>query len=185
MKVGIGLSGKAGSGKTTIAKEFIKVMLTQSGLTVGRISFADKLKGVCSELFPQLLVGPKESHRWVYKKLGLAMRSIDRDVWVRCALRQSAQYEVAVIDDLRFQNEAEMLREQGFVLVRIQRDQELRKSYGYRIHDLHVSEQAIDDYNFDYCLKNDGPYPFTEAAKELYLNVFLRALADHHPSESL
>ena len=54
-----------------------------------------------------------------------------------------------VIDDLRFPNEYEMLKDIGACLVKITRP-------GYTKQHDHPSDGALDDYHFDIELVNDG-----------------------------
>ena len=171
MKVGIGLSGKAGSGKSTVAKEILRLLPKEYSAV--RLSFAEKLKAICDEIFPHLLVGDKEDHRWVYKDTGLAMRSVDMDCWVKYVLRQINKWDIVLVDDVRFQNEAELLRANGFIIVRVERDKHLREQMGYDTRDTHISEVALDDYNFDYWFRNNGEYPFTSVAEVLVRRIML------------
>lgn len=124
-------------------------------------------------------MGGKEQYRWVYKDVGLAMRSVDKDVWVRYVLRQIDKHDIVIVDDLRFQNEAELLRENGFFLIRIERDKKLREAHGYNTRDSHISETALDGFKFDLTLSNNGEYPFTAAAKWVYY-VVVKPLLDRN-----
>lgn len=159
----IGLSGKAGCGKSTIADSLIK----HYGFK--RYSFAAKLKEICNEMFPSILALPKAEHRWLLQKVGTEwFRSVDSEVWVKYLIRHVSGENI-IVDDVRFKNEADALREAGFLIVRVERDKELRGAWGYNVEDSHTSETDLDDYAFDYVLWNDGAYPFSEAAERLYV----------------
>lgn len=159
----IGLSGKAGCGKSTISDYLIQ----QYGFK--RYSFAAKLKEICNEMFPSILALPKAEHRWLLQKVGTEwFRSVDSDVWVNYLIRNVGGENV-LVDDVRFKNEADALRAAGFLIVRVERDEKLRGAWGYNVADTHASETALDDYEFDYVLWNDGPYPFVDAAERLYV----------------
>lgn len=55
------------------------------------------------------------------------------------------------VADMRFINEADMLREAGFVLVRIDRpDRPIDRDPN------HISETELDNYKFDYVVENNG-----------------------------
>lgn len=159
----IGLSGRAGCGKSTIADYLIQ----HYGFR--RYAFATKLKEICNEMFPEILALPKVKHRWLLQKVGTDwFRSVDSDVWVKYLIR-NVSGENIIVDDMRFKNEADALREAGFLVVRVERDAELRGAWGYNVEDVHISETALDNYDFDYTLFNDGPYPFVDAAEKLYV----------------
>jgi len=161
MTIKIGLSGHAGSGKSTIAQQLVE----HYGFK--RYSFATKLKEICKDLFPEILALPKAEHRWLLQTVGTEMfRSIDDKVWVKYLLRQMEGGKV-VVDDVRFKNEAEALREAGFKTILVDRDAELRRGWGYNVNDSHQSEKEIDEIEFDYVLLNDGDYPFTDAVFRL------------------
>ena len=92
-------------------------------------------------------------------------RVLGADVWVNAVMRE---YDLAmnsyslnpadeprlVITDVRFENEAEAIRQRGGLVIRIERPGVLprRTSSGA----WHVSETALDDYEFDSVILNDG-----------------------------
>jgi len=159
----LGLSGKQGVGKSTIADHLIK----HYGFK--RYSFAAKLKAICTEMFPDKMMQPKAEYRKLLQMVGTEwFRSVDSEVWVKYLIRHVSGENV-IVDDVRFKNEADALREAGFLVVRVERDEELRGAWGYNVEDSHSSETALDDYAFDYVLFNDGAYPFSEAAERLYV----------------
>jgi len=110
----IALTGKMGSGKSTAAK-----FLEEYGFR--RFSFAAKLKEIAKELF-----GVEGKDRLLLQMLGESLRKIDIDVWARYLIQQIEVYCAVgmgkcrvVVDDLRYLNEARILRAHGFVLVRL------------------------------------------------------------------
>lgn len=82
--------------------------------------------------------------------------------WMRMALKQT-KYPV-VADDVRFLNEAEMVRELGGVIIRINRP-------GTDNGDKHPSEQEMEEIAVDYTIENDGT-PGDLAEKLKGLNLF-------------
>lgn len=132
-----------------------------------RVAFADPLKQALSAMFgfdeKQLqgsdddknLVDPHWgfSPRHALQTLGEGARQLfGDDVWLRSAERRivSSKKKNVVITDLRYPNEAEMIRKHGGILVRID-----RPSLG-PIVDQHHSENALKNYNFDRIVVNDG-----------------------------
>lgn len=57
-----------------------------------------------------------------------------------------------VISDVRFKNEADMIRHSGGVLIKI-KDRKIKEKYME-----HISEHELDDYLFDFEISNDGSF---------------------------
>ena len=110
----IGLVGKAGVGKTTIAN----ILVEKYGFV--RLSFAAKLKEVAAEILGRPI--DKTRDRLFLQTIGAAVRMFDTSAWIRHVwreLRKLPRDANVVIDDVRYLNEAEFLRDHGFVLVRL------------------------------------------------------------------
>lgn len=159
----IGLSGYAQTGKDTAAG-----FMAPRG--VERLAFADPLKAVALDLNPFVyntserivrlgtIVGP---HGWEYAKrvpevrqylqrLGVAVREhVDPDAWVRATMRRVEPGRDFAITDVRFPNEAQAVRDAGGAVVRVVRP-------GVEAVNAHISETALDGWDFDYTLLNDG-----------------------------
>jgi len=164
LPVKLAFSAKAGSGKSVISERLIK----SYGFI--QLSFADKLKDVCRELFPELMNKHKNDYRWVLQKFGASCREIDQFVWIKPVLQQlDNEYKNVpriVVSDLRYLNEYLVLKSRGFKLVRIERPRETRKKYGYNVDDMHGSETELDyihNDGWDLVVDNRFEYPFTEA----------------------
>jgi len=166
-KIWIALSGKAGCGKSTIADALVE----HYGFE--RHSFAKRLKEICEELFPELTKQDKNSYRWALQKFGDDTRKIKTDVWIDIVLNDIEQAqprykERVVIDDVRYLNEFLKLQRNGFKLIRIERNDELRAKFGYNVKDRHPSECQLDDLKvswWDLVVHNDFKYPFVEAVE--------------------
>lgn len=94
--------------------------------------------------------------RQLLQKFGTEVgRSISPNLWVDCLM---SNYKTCLIEgltknwivtDVRFKNEAEAIRENGGILIR------LNRNTGF--NDQHSSETALDDYeNFDLIIDNNG-----------------------------
>ncbi len=110
----IGLIGLAGSGKDTAADALEK--------THYRYAFAGRLKSI-ARLFGW--DGQKDERgRALLQELGMAGRKYDQDIWVN-GIKRLLGPEVLksklVFTDVRFQNEADYVREHGGIVVRIVR----------------------------------------------------------------
>ena len=141
----VGITGRAGSGKSTAAQ-----VLIDAGWV--RIKFADPLKdmlraiglddrhieGHLKEVPCDLLVG--QTPRWAMQTLGTAWgrQCIAQDFWVRLARRRIALAMAAglnvVVDDVRFENEAQVIRELGGMVLGLSRGDGAG---------LHVSEAGV------------------------------------------
>lgn len=156
----IGLSGYAGSGKDEVAK-----VLVANGWT--RLAFADAIRDAVMLLNPILESGHRVSHivetlGWdVAKNYSSELRralqvmgtDIGRelmgpDVWVNKVMAK-AVYGNFVITDVRFENEAQAIKEQGGEIWRVNRP-------GKNPVNGHISEVAMDNYEFDLVINNDS-----------------------------
>lgn len=157
----IGLSGHKRSGKNA-AYILAKLLLDpdETGRVV-RLGFADPLKKMARDEFGW--DGRKdENGRKLLQDLGVAMRSVNEDYWVRkMAARLNeligsrmfpAKKEpplAILVTDCRFDNEIEMIKRLGGVVWRLERP-------GLPKTDTHVSETALDDYQFDHLIVADN-----------------------------
>lgn len=169
----IAFTGPIGCGKTTAAKA-----LTHRGWA--RIRFAETLKamgrsfglsdaqldGDEKEVPSELLCGktPRQFMQWLGTDFGRKM--IGDDVWIRAWARhveQTPAYIPVVVDDVRFENEANAVRALGGIVVRV-----LREGCG---SDAHASEQF--DWKPDRFILNAQMETFTTDA-EIMGNVLRR-----------
>lgn len=159
----IGVCGAMQAGKdSTVAT------LVQHGFT--RVSFADPLKELALHVNPWIrrpkstggfvrLAHLVDSVGWDVAKqsfpevrkflqdLGLGARThIDDSVWVQAALRNRARN--IAFSDCRFPNEWAAVKAGNGVMIRVERP-------GYE-GDGHISERALDEFEADFTLVNDG-----------------------------
>ena len=113
MKV-IAISGKAESGKDTIAKE-IKYLLEEQNYKVMIIHFADVLKFVCRQYFDW--DGQKDDYgRSLLQQVGTEMREKNNpNMWVNITKELirgiGAEFDWVLVPDTRFKEEINMLNE--------------------------------------------------------------------------
>jgi len=140
----IAFSGKMQVGKTTSAT----YLVLKYGFI--KLAFADKLKEIARDLFPeQFETGEKP--RKLLQDLGIKMREIDEDVWVKYLLRiiKNLPKEFNItIDDLRFLNEYKALKNEGFFVVRIIRNVPPSP------YSNHQSEIEVDKMPYDWIIYN-------------------------------
>jgi hypothetical protein len=155
----IGLSGRIGSGKDTAA-EIIKDLTGDYELKrfSGKLKvIAQLLTGIDSEELNRQEV--KQRHlgaewnmtvRELLQKLGTdAVRNgLHEDAWVLALFSDYTRSQNWVITDCRFPNEYKAIKDHGGIVVRLER--------GERQQDVHPSESALDAFEFDYWIDNNG-----------------------------
>lgn len=151
------------SGKSTVAQE-----LEQRGYVI--VPFAETLKLMLIPMLESLGYDREGANYLVHKAkqvvvgdAGVSVRHmlqtlgteygrqcIHPDIWVRCWKGRAQQYSAVVADDVRFPNEAAMIKLLGGEMWRIDRP-DVPREHG------HASEGSLDDYNgFDRFIANDG-----------------------------
>lgn len=115
----VGICGKMGSGKDTIADYLVGKFLGK------KIAFAERLKELAKELFN---VEKKDKRgRRILQQLGAAMRSIDEDVWINSLMYNYNPEEFTVISDIRYLNEARAIINKGGIVIHIEVPDYIRK----------------------------------------------------------
>lgn len=154
MKI-IGLSGRKQSGKDSL---FGLLKESLPDLKVERVAFADALKQevahACGVTVEQI---EREKSRWrgLLQHWGTEFRRHDNEsYWIdrardKIEAMRGCGADVAVITDVRFENEASMVRDMGGLLVRIVRNQPSQS-------DSHPSETAMDNQPYDITIDNTG-----------------------------
>ena len=108
----VALCGKMASGKTTIADS----LPTQTEFS--KYSLGGKVKEVAYEVFG---MDPEFKNRHLLQQIGMKMREIEPDVWIEAVMLQVARDEAvnAVVDDVRFVNEAKKFKDNGWTLIKL------------------------------------------------------------------
>ena len=179
----IGLTGYAQSGKDTVAN----ILVDRYGFT--RIAFADKIRELLYEANPMYdsIVGEplfvkakvdrdgweeakKSPHiRRLLQTTGVAARKLfGEDFWVKQALKDISPDGNYVIADVRFENEADMIKALYGQVWRVRRQ-------NVEPVNQHVSEVALDDYKFDQILKNEGSLDELKELVRKRVNLSLNA----------
>ncbi len=150
MKV-IGVSGKAYSGKDTIA-EMVAELMRGPDQKVVRVGFADALKEECRALGWD---GKKDdAGRALLQRVGVERRAQQSDYWIRKAFEKMTDPETLyIVPDVRFQNEADAIRAAGGQVWRVTRfDSFTGEPFDNGLSaeaKAHVSETDLDHYDFD------------------------------------
>lgn len=172
----IGLSGKLGSGKNYIAEKVIAPYFTDK-YNILIIGFGDQVK---NELYARDL---ELTYDVLYDRKTFTSRKklqeyatehgrdkYNKDMWIRgldlqiqTFCNRSPKECLIIICDVRFQNEAKYIKEHNGKLFRIfspfrteQRYwQESSNENEFNKISIHQSEIDLDNYAFDYIIKND------------------------------
>jgi adenylate kinase family enzyme len=156
----IAFMGNMQAGKSTCA-DYLETIY---GLST--VSFADRLKLNLIDIGmdPDHAFGKKtDLSRSLMQIYGEYMRSIDKEHWVKYVLSSIAEGEEYcaegfVIDDLRFVNEADALREEGFVIVKVVKYEDTLMCTTFNTQ--HVSENEWRDIEYDYSISaHEGDLP--------------------------
>lgn len=158
----VGLTGPKRVGKSTVAKIF------ENKYQCARLNFKDELlkelKANFKELLQELTLvhdGPLDDFDWLFEhkpplvrallqNYGTDVRRKDREnYWVeKWSLNYANNYypKNVVVDDVRFLNEAEMIKQYGGVIIRLERDD-------IDTTDKHKSETEMRSIQPDYIIK--------------------------------
>jgi len=158
----IGLTGYAQSGKDT----FASILVEKYGYS--RIAFADKIRDFLYGINPMVACSPtgylqdlvnlvgwdkakqEPQVRRLLQDLGISARDlISEDIWVNAALSSVSKDQRVVVTDVRFENEAAMIKSMGGQLWRVKRS-------GVGPVNDHVSESEMDGYKVDQIFVNNG-----------------------------
>jgi len=162
----IGLTGKARSGKDTCGREL------QLMTDITPYAMAQPIKEACAVIFnwdhrhlhgelkevidPVYDVTPREAMQKLGTEYGRGM--INTNLWELRAVAEieakQAKGEAMVITDLRFDNEAQMVRSMGGIVIEVVRDNpdNIQGVKG------HASEQGISTNLIDFTLENNGTF---------------------------
>lgn len=152
----IALTGKMRSGKDTVAERIIfRYGLKEFKLSSGISDTIDLLFGR----------NPDNKNRLQYQFIGQTMRQLDQEVWLKYTMKkiQSAGSSQIIISDLRQENEEEFLRKRGFIIIKVESEDSLRKQRIVDSGDIfneeefyHETETSVDNIKEDYIITNNG-----------------------------
>lgn len=150
----IALSGKSGSGKTTVAS-----YLEQSH-GYARVGTGDLCRAVCRELFGN-------ESKMTMNAATDALRTVQPDVWLAAALRHAPRGRPLIVDSMRFREDYLLLRSRGYELWRVDVRSDVRwarlhqrgqESRGER-DDGAAAETELDAAAFDQLIVNERGLP--------------------------
>jgi energy-coupling factor transporter ATP-binding protein EcfA2 len=164
----IGICGKAGHGKTTLGNMLAGHLRPKHDVSI--VPFAEPLKNIVTNVLgvdaaalkdPLLKEVPVEpwgmSPRRLLQIIGTDMfrKHLCSDVWIKVAgervKRAHDAGRLVIIDDVRFDNEAEWVRSNGGMVLRVSRDASVGTN-----HTEHVSESGVSKSLIDVEVDNNG-----------------------------
>lgn len=161
------LSGKQGSGKTTLQKELIRQCHNRPGWRAVTLNFADPIRkmhdycrGVLQDAHVQLPPTTLQKDGNLMQLLGTewGRNTIDQEVWVRVFMGEitniahrlgaanAPEHLVIINGDCRFENEFNCLGSALRVRLECPRESRKQRAEMWRANDTHPSETGLDDY---------------------------------------
>ncbi|MBC6989961.1 hypothetical protein [Hymenobacter sp. BT491] len=162
----LGLSGRRGSGKDTVARLLQQLQPERQWQTR---SFGDAIKAVCAALAgedvapyyeqpgkAELLPVFGRTRGEMLQQVGQALRVWEPEIWVKAFFANLPAEGFVLVPDVRFPGEADRIRERGGLMLRVEGDPLGQRGDGTR-DDAHPSETSLDDYpHFAAVLHNTG-----------------------------
>ena len=157
----IAISGKAQSGKDTVAN-MLKEIMEEEGYKVQIIHYADLLKYLCKELYKW--DGAKdEVGRSLLQHVGTdIVRAKNEDFWANFVrdivliFGEEFKWDYVIVPDCRFQNEIDVPLSSGIKVFHLHIVREGFETKLTSEQQMHESETAMDYCGYDYIFKNNG-----------------------------
>ena len=172
MKI-VGLCGYAGAGKDYVC-DLIRTQADNADRYAQRVAFADGVKydiedalGVPRDSLDALRSKPySEEIRWLLQQWGTELRRAqDEDYWVKNGIeRAQAEWDfggadLIIFTDVRFENEAQAIRDAGGLVMQVIATDEIRQErLGGWLPPTHASE--VIDFETDGNVPNNGMTEF-------------------------
>jgi ABC-type oligopeptide transport system ATPase subunit len=181
----IGLVGKAQSGKSTVANYLVEKY------NFKKVAFADPLKemllraGMCSR--EELYDKKTDQSRWLMQKIGtdIFRKQVDWNFWTKIMKKRLCYFRNfdIVIDDIRFHNEADLIRELNGIVIKIEREDHMADSKA----DLHDSEKLLESIYADQNIsaKSGDIESLLRQIEDIVQNLFLEPLIVRHKDDGM
>lgn len=183
----IGVNGLAGAGKDTISNMVLLSLQKDHGFKGKCFAFADNLKKAASTIFNVPLnhfydrnLKEEQTSYWGMSPRQMAQllgteacrKGIRDDIWIKSleSTVLSSGVDIAFVTDVRFDNEAQFVRDNLGIVVNVYRpDQKIITT------STHASEAGISDSLIDHKIENITGNPFVAAAA--LQNLILKAMS--------
>ena len=155
------ISGKAQSGKDTVANMLMETMENE-GFRVEILHYADLLKYLCKELYGW--DGKKDEFgRALLQHVGTdIVRAKNVDFWANfirdivLIFGEKCKWDYVIVPDCRFPNEIEVPKASGIDVFHLHIVRDGFENDLTNEQQVHESEMAIDGYYYDYLLRNNS-----------------------------
>jgi len=153
------ISGKAQNGKDTVAA-YMREKLTEDKHRVLITHYADLLKYICRSYFGWNGVKDEKGRKMLQYVGTDVIRKENPSLWVDFVALMlkyfHENWDYVIIPDCRFPNEVSTMRDSGFdtLYLRV-----IRSNFASPLTEeqqKHPSETALDGYDADYCIDNNG-----------------------------
>lgn len=166
----IGITGEKGKGKTSFV-HVLSYLLSINGYSATSVNFADYIKKVARECFGRdigMIHGKlSKKDRELLCKIGDALRSIDPLCLVKYTERHIQQLNgFVIVGDVRLQREAEVIKKNKGIVVKIESNIFNRKENYLKEH---LTETELQKVKADFKIHNEGTFSdlVTEGKKVL------------------
>lgn len=192
--VKIAISGKARTGKNTIA-EMMELIFQSENKKVFMTAFADPIKNQVMNWFPDtdreilwgaselrstLIPGTEQTYRQLLIEIGQLGRKFNPNIWINQTLKEvdqkmdergEDQIDIAVITDNRFHNEFLAVKKDNYLSIRI-----IRPDNNYNLDDISETDlDHLDNAEFDYVISNDSDISsLRKQVKKMCKNILQR-----------
>ena len=190
----IAISGKMCSGKTTLKdylqKKFIQLdrLLSEEDQTgidklpISELSFGRPIKEMYNKMFKN---NPKKD-RIAYQNIGDTFRQMDPTVFANYLVEMIKPNTIVLVDDLRFENEMDILKKYGFICIRLDIDKNIQKSRfetlypedNFSYSGIHKSEIDLDNAVFDYTINVNRPNGYGDELDKLWYFIITNYTKD-------
>lgn len=183
----VGITGKIGSGKSTCANHLVKKGYTEYSMStplkeIGKIfGFSDRQLYGTQEQKLQIHPHWGISSRTFLQKTGTELfrdampkiipdMKIERTIWVDLfKLKYKKEPKLYVISDIRFLDEAAMIKELDGIIIRTIRDNKV--SSESKVEHNHRSEMEMDQIEADYVIDNSLDMEESFQTLDILLNI--------------
>lgn len=196
----VAIVGKMGAGKSSLANflvdvhQYTRVANAGALKTLAQMAYGPIDKGQTYGVIKAINMGSnldyrmgeaKVSGREILQGLGQVVKEFDRDFWLKAMSRDMENKNPPfVCDDTRFPFEAEFLRQQGWIIVKLYVPKEVRAERYERLYGRqptqeelsHPSETEVDDIQEDLGLS--GEEPIESLVRQLFEHMDWRESKD-------
>lgn len=146
----IGLSGKMGTGKSTLANYLMKKEPDSTTVKIAGLLY--EIQDMIYSRLGMKLEGEKD--RPLLIAIGMWGRDKDENFWTSRAISEAINRpeKLVIIDDIRFPNEAKAIEDAGGILIRIEGEQRGPNLNPEALRN--ITETALDNYTFKHKINN-------------------------------